>query len=46
MIFKTTYFNKWQKKNKILDGALMDAVKEIKDGLLYFHIMQLLIEVF
>lgn len=34
MIFKTAYFYKWQKKNKIPDYILISAITEIQDGLL------------
>lgn len=34
MIFKTAYFYKWQKKNKIPDIVLIAAITEIQDGLL------------
>jgi hypothetical protein len=34
MIFKTAYFYKWQKKNKISDDILISAINEIQNGLL------------
>lgn len=32
-IFKTKSFNKWTKKNRLTDKALIEAVKEIDNGL-------------
>ncbi len=34
MIFKTAYFYKWQKKNRIPDNVLISAITEIQNGLL------------
>ena len=33
-IFKTRYFSAWQKKNELLDEQLLDAAKEIEQGLM------------